>query len=373
MDLQLPFLTLYTLVFFILCFSVFDTKKNIQDTTAFLVLLLFSFFAGFRMYNLDYDNYELFFSSTPDLIAIIQGKDFKTFVEPGFMFLITFIKLFTNEFNVFLFIIAFMSFFILLIACKKLTSNYLYIYILILSMSFYSIYYTQIRSGLACSIILYGVFFLLQRKYIRFIVIITFAVSIHSSAVLAYLFPLFVYVTPTIILLVIAASFSLCFTLFDVFGFIANALLSMFLPEVIVNKINLYVLSGRDNVKQSFFSISNALLIVSLYFCIYIKNKSLSILNKEKINLYFFIGLLALLSNNFFSFYGEVAGRFYRVGIMLMPFIWYYVYVISTPLNTSRLRRSNLPFLILAFMFFIYYGHVNKLVPRYQNFFLEVN
>lgn len=362
-DLSLSFLSLYTVILFFCSFLLLNVKSNVNFIFSCLFICLFSYFIGFRVGDLDYSNYEIYFERTPDLISYIKDGELYFYVEPGYIYLNSIFKMVSCNFNFFLFFISIVSISLIFYSYNRMDKNYVLMSILYIASSLYSMYFTQIRTGLACSIVMLAIVLLSNGKFICYLILSFLAISIHTSAILILFLPLYRYVKASYLLISISILFGFLFTQYDVFKVFIDMVSTLFLPDVISNKVELYVNSGRDNVKQGFFTISNAISILTMcmYFYIVFKIKpEVTLIMKMS----FFIVLFGFLLNNLFSFYGEVAARFYRVGFVMVPYVWIQFY--------SRLdlykKFTNLPLMFFAFILFVYYGHFNKIVPPYKNY-----
>lgn len=362
LDITWPFAMLYMFMIFICIFSIKNQNGVVNVVISLFLIVIVSYFSGFKTSGLDLENYILYFERTPDFLSVIKGEEPFIFVEPGYIYLNSIFKVLSNNFYYFSFFISLLSISLIFIGYKKVSENYVIISLLYLSSSFYSMYYTQLRNGLACSIIILAINYFTRERFIRFYTITLSAIFIHTSAIFMLAIGLHRFIKPTYRILLIAIVLSVLFTIVDTFKLTLNVMSWLPLPEFIVNKINLYVSSGRDNIKQGFFSITNVISIITLFWYVY------SVGNRQQsklLSISFFFVLFSFLLNNFFSFYGEVAARFYRVGFIFIPILWMACY--------EKIRMNNLiyniPFLIVACFLFIYYGHFNKIVPAYHNYF----
>lgn len=351
-----PFFLLYLLlVFFGMISSIVD-DRYLKYFIAVVFILLLSYFIGFRVDNLDYDNYKFYFESAPDIVDVLIGnKVYVHYVEPMYAYMSSIFKIFSNEFNFFLFLYAIFSVVLVIYGYSRLSSSYILLSLIYFSVSFYSMYFTQIRSGLALSISIICVSLYIEKRYKQFLTLSMLAIFVHVSSLLLLFLPLISKINFTLSKLLVVMSLSFVFCTVNVFEVLIPFLNSISGEGFVMQKITLYVMSGRDNVVNSFFSVTNFLLIGAMFVILFIYRES----NPKK-SVFLCLLVLSFTLGNLFSFYGDVAVRFYRFGFIVIPFAM---------MIYSKNLLARLFLVLLSLLLFLYYGHFNKEVPVYDNYF----
>lgn len=166
---------IYFIIFILLLsfsvFHFFNLKKyqnNFLFSFSFLILLLF---AGLRWKTgTDWYPYFDYFKTLTKLIPF----------EPGFQLFTYIIRLFTNNYTIYLFIISFASLIVDFSFIKKF-SPYPLISIFIFYSTIYFDFFGGIRVILAISLCFLGIRYLVQQYVLTFIFIIIIGTSIHLS------------------------------------------------------------------------------------------------------------------------------------------------------------------------------------------------
>lgn len=187
----------YWLIYFFLVFFslIFPTRQQSGNRIFklnyffFVILLYFIlvFFAGFRTESNDYSEYEEIYNSIPPLNKLslqwILNKDIN--VEYGYIYLNSFLKLFSNYVVFLMVFVASISVGINLYVIKKL-SSYVFLSIILYFVHNFILKDTiQIRQGLASALILLGLYN--YNKRIVFCLLILIAASIQSTAYICFL------------------------------------------------------------------------------------------------------------------------------------------------------------------------------------------
>ena len=204
---------LVVVVFFLLGFvlSVFG-RANRSFLLSVLLITIFSLLLANRSLNTpDTEVYVMFFQNVN-----LDFTDFTDFrFEWGFQLLTKFIKVYiTSSYRVYLGIIAFLNFFIILLAIRKLNiinllnndrivcGNERYILAVLLYISYFGIYYGGIvlRGGIALSLLIYASVLWCENKKIwrrckNVILLFLCALSFHITSILAL--PIFLFFLST--------------------------------------------------------------------------------------------------------------------------------------------------------------------------------
>lgn len=165
--------------------SNFSKKKEIicKNIFASLLVVLLSVFYSLRVYLFnykvtgDYKEYYLWFKYT-------SFENFSTtFGNIGFDILISIFKLFSNNFNVFIFLCGIVIFFGVCSYVNKTASNFTASMILFVSFCFDSSM-NIMRQWMACAIFLYAFKYIHQKRLIKYLFFCLVAAMFHNSALL---------------------------------------------------------------------------------------------------------------------------------------------------------------------------------------------
>lgn len=179
----------YLIIFFILlilaCAEVLLKNKKISVITSGILAIV----AGLRFNTgYDFEAYQNFFFEIDNIFDVFNGS---IDAEPGFLFINYIFK--ALGFNFYFFILFFSVLSVLLI------SNFAYKYVSYPSLVlvyYYARYFLvrdmgQIRSSLACIILLYSIPYIVRRKPLQFLTVVFIASLFHITAwvfIVAYLF-----------------------------------------------------------------------------------------------------------------------------------------------------------------------------------------
>lgn len=177
----------YIFIFIFICiFCITDFMKKSQYIlfNRFLIILLFTFFCGLRGTNVssDYINYIEIFEQVPTLDNLFQGYE-GIHGELLYLFINSFIKMFTTD-SIFVFLcIAFLTAFINIYYFNKYSPFFILSVLLYFSHSYLYKDFTQIRAGLSCAILLFTIPYILNKEFLKFLIIVSISSLIHSAAI----------------------------------------------------------------------------------------------------------------------------------------------------------------------------------------------
>jgi len=354
------FISLYYIIFLL---SLVDFYYKYRKILSFIIILILSLFVGLRYGNKDYFNYVLFFDQTPDIsnffTVLFSGVPIGI-VEPGFYFFNSLVKIFTNNLEIYFFILCFISLYLLLYSFSKLHKNYLIIFLIGVSSIFIGTYFTQVRQGLALGFSAIAIMYLIYHKNKKFWFFSIVAFFIHTSAIAIFILPLFRNI-----------KFKRIYIIFIPIALIVNKLhidylLLNFLGSIlgdghIADKINLFFFSGRENRTISMISGINILVSFLIISMVLFKHKIRKEINW--IDFLIWTLVIGLFYYNIFSSAGEVAGRLFREMTILMPFAIYFTY---TSLNVQKYFSYWLLSVVIG-IFFLYYGHAGEGFYDYES------
>lgn len=188
---------LYLLIFFIPVFFFLSTNpgRNQHSSFLFLFLLGLSLFVGFSDMFGGYDRY--IYGEIFDNIAdatTIKGDYSDSLLynfyssEIGYTFLNVLISFFTENRYIFILIVTLIIYTLLFVSIKKYTVNYPLATILFLGLWFFFTF-TYLRQVLGATIVWFGIQYVIERKFWKFLVVFLIAFSMHNSAII--FFPLY--------------------------------------------------------------------------------------------------------------------------------------------------------------------------------------
>lgn len=164
-------------------------KLSINRQSFWLPLLTLSLFSGIRNYNVGTDSalYTRPFRYPKPIN--IETISFSFNGEFGYQLYSKILLLLTNNYFWLFFLSALIIVFSYLSFIKKYSVNYLFSIFLFITLGPYTLFFNVLRQGLAISIVLVAINYLLKRKPILFVIFIILASSFHVSALL--LLPLY--------------------------------------------------------------------------------------------------------------------------------------------------------------------------------------
>ena len=177
----------FVFVFVFLCaFCITDFMKKSQFIlfNRFFMVLLLTFFCGLRGINVgpDYINYIEIFEQVPTINNLFQGYD-GIHGELLYLFINSFIKIFTTD-SVFIFLfIAFLTTLINIYNFNKYSPFFILSVLLYFSHFYLNKDFIQIRTALSCAILLFTIPYILNKNFLKFLFIVIIASLIHSAAV----------------------------------------------------------------------------------------------------------------------------------------------------------------------------------------------
>jgi hypothetical protein len=258
------------IVIFLICSSVILIKgnANCKLLVTFVLLTLISYFWASRELNVGSDTatyYQIFESIAP-LTERIPSRDR---IEIGYKYFISIYKIFSDSFFSFQFFSLFLIHLGIFLAIRMLTPFYFEVFsLVILSKSFLMYVINVQRQGFAFSLSMISISFLINKKYIPFIIFSGVAASFHTSSLFFNLtaFFIFMFRRNNLILGIFMLA---CFALFLT---INSSNLGMFITGfsselTVLNKITGYVENSKEAVSLGIgFVLSIMIISFSSYF-----------------------------------------------------------------------------------------------------------
>lgn len=358
------YLILYLFLFLLFFFGFFNFNDKINLSLLMLISIAVSVFCGLRKDSFDYEQYYSFFELiTNEWAYSANGIEyFLGYFEPGFVFFIYFLGGLSIEPKYFFLLISIVSVFPVAFVYRKTFKNMeLECILLFFSMSYYSLYFTQIRQGLALVFaFLFLYFFSRGKNKVAFFSLVV-GVIFHSSIIAFFPLLFLSKIRFSIFTSFCVVMLSFFFNYYDIFYEYLLSIIGYIFP-FLESKLNLYFYSYRDNASVSFLNGSSLVSIILILLLPLFKNKINS--NPESkidIGLIYWGICLGLFYYSCFPSAGEVGGRLYRNMVVFYP----YAISMLLQLMPIGLYRKALT-LILSAGFVFVYAHYNKPLIIYE-------
>ena len=240
-------------------------KENKTLSFFYFIFLLFLFIliAGFRNEHVsrDYENYVDFFNKIND------GDTVSVIDDPGFYYIIKFVKLFSNKYAYLFFIYALLgvSFkFFSIIRISGISGAFLAI--MVYSSNFFFLHeMTQIRIGVATGIFLISIKYIVEQDFFRFLLCVALGTFFHLSLIIVL--PLY-FINYKSIKPIFWVSLIVINLLFYISKFSILNILNLFSPAYFSEKIYVYktfMLDSNDTTNIGIFNRFLLYLILNLF------------------------------------------------------------------------------------------------------------
>jgi len=346
------------IIFFLIFmfFSVFDFIKIDDFTKKVLIFFLFiisSLFIGTRTMGPDYTTYHSFYLLLPKFQNLFSEFKYYTIIskfEPLYILTTGIFKAMNISFPVFhlIFTTAFCALFYFTIT--KYTKYAFTASLIYISFAYLS-GWSAIRQFMAASIFFYAIQFLLNKRYLKYCILILIALLFHYSAIFLMLFVFvkdFWWNRSTYLMLIVGA------LLLYFSGLLAkiSSFVFSFFPFLDSGKVDAWILNNQDGIISTIF-----LLWISIILFILLNlNKFRRIKN---FNFYFNIYIFSLIAFIILSSLGGF-GRVNMFFKLLHPIIFSYLFYIID--NKSKF----ILFLLIMFISFVTYYRTFVIMDRMQ-------
>lgn len=337
---------------------VSDIFKCRYSSLFFYINIVFLFFISTLRYGVgaDYFQYVDYFNEAVSLLNV----DIDYFVsnehdiEYGYLFLESFIKLFTDNYIVFLCFYNLIIFSFLVKGIKNFKNVNVQLF---LFFCFIFLHYSMnaYRQAIAMVIFYYSIKFILERNFYRYLLCILLACMFHKVSIL--LIPIYFIVNIkfdfAMIFIIVFSCF--LFSYLDVMSELLAFLGDKFDTVSLVRRINHYYFHKHDpDLKIGLFAYAQRLFLV-FFACIFIQKLDYRVLNLIIVYVCLFF---------IFSKVGVLAGRI--SGIVLVSYMSYFSLLISN--LRIFYNRLMVGLFVLVYGFFMFYKEVYTLHPVYGNF-----
>lgn len=179
-------------------FSAIDfISKYYSKIFLFFLVLFLIFFSSLRdEVGQDDLGYKEYFEATGSVSDVLSGStslvtDRTQLVEPLFLLLASVGKIFSNEVNILFFFVCSLSIVLRYFAFIKFSPYPILSFLIYVSHEYYVKDWIQIRSGLASSIILFSLYYLIKKDFFKFCGLVVIASGFHLVSLLAlFLLPI---------------------------------------------------------------------------------------------------------------------------------------------------------------------------------------
>lgn len=348
---------IYNILYFLALLFILLNKtlhnKKIENLYFILLFLVFVFISGLRLdISSDYKEYKYIFEKINE-----NGIFSDYFIEIGYLYLNKIVGFFTNNFNVLLFTVAFISisckfYFINSISQDRLLSALLFL-------SFYLLLYDMgaIRRGLALGFSSISILFYLKDKRLVSILFLFIGAFFHSSILVLLPFLLIkkFHISQKLFIIFVLTSYILQYILnnLTIFQFLGQS------NNPIVSKAFGYFESGDYFNENSSFTIG--FLIRVLLIILLIRNRPIIINHSkyfDKLIYLYSISIFILIIFDKLRIFSSVAIYFKFIEVILIPLLI---------TSYKRFARISLYILILTYLYFSFYKLINN--PLEKDFY----
>ena len=359
---------LFISIFLCFCCILDYTDLNIQykKLVLFFILGVFIFVAGGRFEFAnggDWFIYKEYFVAAPVFGNFDDLVPLNLFFEPGFFVLTCFIKLFSDNFLFYFFSIETISVALLYFSLKEYTRYPLVSLLLYFPLFFLSLDLIAIRSLLAVQLFLYSIQFIVDKKLLKYCLILLIATLIHISAIV--LFPMYFilnkFYSKKFVVIVIFIGFIFLLLKIDILTFI-----SQYIP---IAKITEYSDMASEN-GGSGLSIKHIefIFIVSLFIAF--RQNLQSIYQKYFnvfFNMFFFYGIITFYFFGIPSFAGRLKFFFLPSAFILLPYLLYFTIKNKTIFVTYFMLGL---YSLAMIIYMMYLREDGGIFLEYKNYFL---
>lgn len=260
-------------------------------------------------------------------------------IEPGSQFLMRITSIFNYPPLMFM-VYSLLTYSITFYSLKKYTSNYFLAVITYLTFLFF-ISLGGIRQGLAISIIIYGIHFLNDKKYIKYSLSVIVATLFHTSAIVSFLFiPLYIIINKKNLLIIIGVVTGIVVV-------VLYGIVKAFFPAYLFYIDNPELFDGGNMVKVAMLILNIGLLI----FCY----------RTNDIRLYKWIGISFLGCVFPFILGGHIGNR---IAYYFYAFLCYSIPLLFKK-RFSSIRNIFVMCLCLYFLMIVYVDSTNRFKSAY--------
>lgn len=342
-----------------------ETRKTstarITPRTLWLCGFLFLFFFGLRGFvGWDWYAYYQLFSETPSLLDL--NRDFFEYalVEPGYIFYISLIKLFTDNYHVFIFISVFIDFILLSSIFNRYNKNLAFSFALFIGF-FLTSEINLLRNAKSILIFFCALHYIKERKIVPYSILIFCAFLFHASSILYFPFYFFLHKRIPRKVLIGLVFVGICLSVLQM-PFItplinaAGAVLGGRISLITEMYLSSDLYSQTFGIGFRFIERVISICLVIIYYDRIIAGNPNNILF---VNLFIAYILVTL-------YFYELVVMFDRISTL---FVLSYCFVIPLLLDNIRIKNNRRIYrsCVIVYTFLIVYTHTNNPLYRYDN------
>lgn len=354
---------IYFIIFFIICgFLIIPSERKVDSA---LICLFFStillFFAGLRPRDSSTD-YEIYLQMYDDLNISLSLKDLFGFTEPTFVLIGTFTKFLKLPVT-----IVFLVYATIGVSIKSLSILKYSDFIIPSFLVYYCNYFllhemTQIRIGVASSIFIIAVQFIVQRNMWKYFLMIGLAILFHYSAII-YL-PLYFINSASIN----KVKYYIFIIVSIIIGFLKIPFLDYlkYIPiNVVQQKQELYSGVLELGIVDTNINLLNPFALIDIFICLFLLYNSKYLATKNRYFITFLkIYIIGLCTFYLFSSFPSIAFRVKEMFVVSqfisIPFILYLF---------PKSKLIPITFILLICLVYLYYNTYNTHLVKSYDFF----
>ena len=350
---------------FLAVFDLFKINREVRELIIFFMLGAFLVIAGLRSeYEVisDWGVYSAYFQTAPSITSIFDWDYFISHQSPfefGYFLLNVVLRSFIESSYVFFFIVELIICTLLYKSLKKYTDHGAIALLIYFTVLFTALDIAFIRQGIAVLLFLYSVQYIKERKLARYFLWVTAAAAFHGSALVLY--PLYFLINRVFSKKLIIGALAVSISFFLLKIDIVSPLLNLF-PEN--PRVEYYLDTPKYSVSRplSFTHVEFILVLAVLLF--YRSRIDELIARNTYLNIFI----------NLFIIYGLLIFMFFGVSIVSGRLKFYFLtsYLIIFPVVLGLLGRNIrlIGYFIFILYLLIYMATLYQLTPyfsQYQN------
>lgn len=174
---------IYIFIVLFLLFNIFSKKRRNSEIFLKITMILFTLISAFRSYNVGTDS-RMYIGEFFKVEEILFSDIGTLRLEKGYITLYKIIDIFTNNYQWVFIVTSIIINYSMYKFIKKYSENYAFSSLLYFSLNIYFAYMCIIRQGIALAIILLGFDYIINKKYLTFLLLCLFASLFHTSAII---------------------------------------------------------------------------------------------------------------------------------------------------------------------------------------------
>lgn len=340
------------MIYYFLINFLFLISIKLKEYKKILILLIFTvlfLFTGLRpeLGGFDYQVYEQLYNQIPDLFNLKFNSNLMIY-DLFYVILNSFVKIFTNEFSIYIIIYTFFTHIFLFKAINENSKQIFYSLFIYFSTYYLWHNFTLLRQNVAIIIFWLSIKYIKENKIKPYIFLILIATFFHKSAILLLIIYPLIKLTEKLSLKKEIFLFTFLTILKPISFYLMN-FIYLILSYLNIGRGNLEAYLGSSNKGiNKLFILETSLLILFIYF----KRKNINIKNNRVYITFIFITILISV---WFSNY-ESFSRF------LEYFRIYYLVLIPVVYKTIKNVYIKYSFFIITIFYFLFrlYRYLNS-------------